>query len=172
MRLLHIISGLLLVFLFSCTNHNSEYVEQLDELNIQLDNAIANYNNIDSALIADIRTTVKSNCNKIANPKDTIVNSIFIPYSHIDKSMKQILRMDVRLRKEAIKSKAQLETLHHDLKKNLIKENFISNYFTEEKRMVVTLMERMDFNSRQMALETHRFDSLNIIIENYLKNNN
>lgn len=172
MKVLYSFFAILLLLVVSCTSHNREYLEQIDELNNQLDNAISRYNNVDSALIAEIRTTVKSNCIKITNPDDTIITTTFIPYSHIDKSMKQILRMDVRLRKEAKTSKIQLDNLYHDFKKNLTKESLMSDYFAEEKRMVVTLIDRMDYNSMQLVTVTQRFDSLNPIIEVYLKHNN
>ncbi len=169
----YLIGIFLLTFVFSCnSNKNVELVGSMDSLNVIFDEAIAKYNKVDSLTVSNIRKKVKSNCLMIKDQNDPIVTSTFIPYSHIDKTLKQILKMDAIIKKESRTSKNQLENLHFDAKEGLIEPELLETYYTEEKEIIMTLIHRMDYNTQQVIIEFNRFDSLNPIIENYLVNQN
>ncbi len=169
----YLLSILILTFVFACnSNKNGEIVAQIDSLNTIFDEAIDGYNKVDSTTVSHIRKKVKSNCLMIKDQNDPIVTATFIPYSHIDKTMKQILKMDARIKKESRLAKSQLENLHFDAEEGLIDPKLLETYFAEEKEIVMTLIDRMDYNTQQIIVEFNRFDSLNPIIENYLADQN
>lgn len=169
----YIISLVSILFLFSCENNsNPQIVKQIDQISDQLEDALAAYNKIDSIEVSNIRRKVKSNCLRIVDSKDPIVTTTFIPYSHIDKSMKQIMRMDGRIKKEVNISKSQLKDLRYDAKNDNVDKELLEIYFAEEKDIILKLIDRMEYNTQQVILETTRYDSLNPIIENYLANQN
>jgi len=166
-QVIGLIIGIILIS--SCgNNHNKYYLERIDSLRFQLDVAIAEYNKVDTLVVTEIRNRVKTNCKSVRSDESPEVMSTFINYSHIDKSMKQILKMDKRIKIETALAKTQLDDLYHDASKDLMKEQDLKNNFREEKRIVQILIDRMEYNTSHVAVEIHRFDSLNPIIEQHI----
>ncbi|NQU34699.1 MAG: hypothetical protein HQ521_15830 [Bacteroidetes bacterium] len=167
-----ILSFMILV-LFSCNNINNEYyISQIDSINTQLNEAAVGYSNVDSITIANIRKRVKTNCKRVRSLEDTVINKIFIPYSQIDKSMKQILRMDYQIKKNIKISRTQISDLLHDVNHSIIDTIVLKEYIKEEKKIVLTIAERMKYNQQRIMEETNRFDSLNPLIEQYFNKTN
>lgn len=159
-----------LILLSGCgNNNNKEYLIKIDNLINELDIALEQYNKVDSITVSEIRKTVSTNCSAVKKDENPDVMTTFIYYSHIDKSMKQILRLDARIRNESETSKKQLEDLYHDASKNLINKQALQMHYSEEENIVKTLIERMEYNTGKILTETQRFDSLNPIIESHLK---
>ncbi len=159
--------------LISCNNSNNEkYLAELDELLVQLKNAEKEYSNFDSAAISNIRKQVKTTCKRVRNPYDSLLNETIIPYSHIDKSIKQILRMDVRIRKDIVKSRSQIKDLYHDIENNLVDSIPLIMYMDDETRAVEMIIEKMEYNILKSLHETKKFDSLHPIVENLLISSN
>ena len=173
MKSLIYISFILILVLTSCNKTNNQYyVDQIDNIEFQLVNALDSYSTIDSIPIIEIRKNIKTSCNRLTDLKDTIISSTFIPYSQIDKSMKQILRMDTRIKKELKTSRKQISNLLYDAKNNLIDTVLLSQYIEEEKRILLLVVDRMKFNTDKVRTELIRYDSLNQIINQYLIENN
>jgi len=165
------IIGLFIGFILitSCdNNHNKYYLERIDSVRYELDEALAGYNKFDSVRVTEIRNQVKTNCKSVRSDESEDVMSTFIHYSHIDKSMKQILKMDKRIKIETALAKTQLEDLYHDASKDLMEKEHLKINFREEKRIVQLLIDRMEYNTAHAAVESHRFDSLNPIIEQHI----
>mgnify|MGYP003979741061 FL=1 len=93
-----------------------------------------------------------------------------MPYSHLDKSFKQIIRMDKIIRMDYRKTISQLHDLYIDAERNIIDGRGLKNYFDEEKRITESIIQRMQFNSQRLESEITKFDSLNTIIVNQLNN--
>lgn len=164
-----VISTFLLIGLVSCKEHKHNYhLEQIDSLVISLDTSFQNYL-FDSSYLSQIRHDVKLNCSRVNNNHDSIIQKYFIPYSHIDKEIKKIFKMDKLIRKEFNLSKNQLSDLHHDISKNLIDEELIVPYIIEEKRIVNIITGRIEYSNKNIEAEIIKFDSLNPLIEQYLK---
>ena len=163
MRLLTGIIGLFIICT-SCTQHNSSYLDQISDLKNRLEKANQAYDKIDSLEISTIRKTVKSNSVIVAELGDKDMEKTLISYSHINKSLKQVLRMDKVIRDDYSRSVIQLGTLYHDIENNIIKEEVFKNYLLEEKMIVESIIERMEFNTFRTLSELHKFDSLNPII--------
>ncbi len=170
MRLLISIITLLAIVLFSCNNNNNrDYKLQIDSLNLQLENAIDNYSLIDSATIAGIRENVNRNCDNIEYTDDTNFSKIFIPYSQISKSLKQVLKMNIYLRNEIQNSRLQINNLLHDANNNLVDTTLLIQYIEDEKKAVNILIDRINFFHLRVISETNRYDSLNPLIEKLIK---
>ena len=168
MRLLTGIIGLFIICT-SCTQHNSSYLDQISDLKNRLEKANQAYDKIDSLEISTIRKTVKSNSVIVAELGDKDMEKTLISYSHINKSLKQVLRMDKVIRDDYSRSVIQLGTLYHDIENNIIKEEVFKNYLLEEKMIVESIIERMEFNTFRTLSELHKFDSLNPIILEHLR---
>ena len=167
------ISFILILVLSSCKETNNQYyVNQIDSLEFKLVNALDSYSTIDSIPIVEIRKNIKATCNRLTNLKDTIISSTFIPYSQLDKSMKQILRMDTRIKKELKTSSEQISNLLYDAKNNLIDTVLLSQYIEEEKRILLLVTDRMKYNTDRIKTELIRYDSLNQVINQYLIKDN
>ena len=147
MRLLINYISILAIVLISCNNFsNQKFIVQIDSLNLQLENAIEEYSVIDSTTLAKIRENVNMNCNSIDYKVDSRLNKLIIPYSQINKSIKQILKMDFYIKTELQKSRTQIDDLFHDADNNLIDTNFLARYIEEEKIAVNIIIERINFN--------------------------
>ena len=173
MRLLINYIGILTILLMSCNNtNNQKFILRIDSLNMQLETAVEEYSIIDSTTLANIRKDVSSNCNKIDYKVDSSFNKLIIPYSQINKSIKQILKMDFYIKTELQKSRIQINTLLHDADRSLIDTTLLMQYIEDEKKAVNILIERMNFNHLRMMSETKRYDSLNPLIEEFINKNN
>lgn len=173
MRLTIIYISILSFLLISCNNtHNHKFLVQIDSLDLHLENAIKEYSIIDSTTLAKIRENVITNCNRIDYKVDSSFNKLIIPYSQINKSIKQILKMDFYINTEIQKSRIQISDLHHDADKNLIDTNLLLQYIEDEKKAVNILIERMNYNYLRVISETNRYDSLNPLIEKQINKNN
>ncbi len=159
----------LLFILGSCSNPNKEYLVQLSNLQDSLYTAHSQYNKVDSTVIANIRRTVKSNSIKAGRLNDKDFESTLIYYSHIDKNLKQIYRMDRVIGDDYDISVKQLDALYHDIENNILKEKVFKNYLLEEERIAHSVIYRMDFNTRRILTELRKFDSLNPIVIEHIK---
>jgi hypothetical protein len=169
MRILTVILTLFVLIQYSCSNSNNDkLLLYLDNLRIQLNEAEMRYSNFDSTTISNIRNSVKTTCKRIRNADDTLVNSTIIPYSHIDKSIKQILRMDVRIKMDIKKSRVQIDDLYHDLENNLVDSIPLLMYIDDETNAVMAVIEKMEYNFQRSLSEVQEYDSLHPIIENQL----
>ncbi len=168
------ISVIFVLFVFiSCTNSNNKFfVEQINSLEVGLNNAYSNYNKFDSLEVSLIRNKVKINCRMVSVDDSAIISKTLITYGHIDKSMKQIIRMNHRIMEDYSFSKSQLEDLKYDISNDHISDTIFKQYFEEEKKIVMSIIERMEYNTSRIITETNRFDSLNPIIENYFRRRN
>ncbi len=173
MKLLISYISVLSIVLISCNNiHNQKFIIRIDSLSLQLENAIEEYSVIDSITLAKIRENVIMNCNRIDYEVDSSFNKLIIPYSQINKSIKQILKMDFYIKTELHKSRTQIDNLFHDADNNIIDTNFLVRYIEEEKIAVNIIIERMNFNRLRGLSETKRYDSLNPLIEKLINKNN
>ena len=154
----------------SCNNPNSEILSEINHEIDRLEIERLAYTNVDSLEIADIRTTITSNYYKIGNLSNDSISATAISYSHIDKSLKQIIRMDKIIRMDYQKTIKQLHDLYSDAEKNIIDGAGLKNYFQEEKRITESIIQRMKYNNQRLESEITKFDSLNTIIVNQLNN--
>ena len=168
--LFHIIVIGLIMISYSCNNPNSEILIEINRQINRLKIERLEYANVDSLKIATIRKTIKSNYYKIGDLAKDSIKSIAMPYSHLDKSFKQIIRMDKIIRLDYRKTISQLHDLYIDAEKNIIDGRGLKNYFDEEKRITESIIQRMQFNSQRLESEITKFDSLNTIIVNHLNN--
>ena len=168
MRLLIGIVGLFIMCV-SCAEHNSAYLNQISNLQHRLETANQAYDKIDSLKISTVRKTVKSNSILATELGNKNLEKTLIPYSHINKTLKQILRMDKVIRDDYSRSISQLDALYHDVENNIIKEEVFKNYLHEEKMIAESIIERMEFNTQRVTNELQKFDSLNPIILEHLR---
>lgn len=173
MRLFIFHIALLIVVLTSCSsNSNERYITQINQLSEQLEDAASIYYSIDSIGIVNIRKRVKNNSSKLKYIDDSTFNKVAVQYGNIVKSIKQILKMDVNLKKEYQISSTQISDLLHDANNNIIDTTLLIQYIEEEKKAIEKLINHMNYNYERIIIETNKYDSLNPLIENYLNTEN
>ena len=154
------------VVMLSCNNKaNQQYIVQINNLSMQLENAANIYSAVDSMGILEIRSKVKDNCSRIDHIDDSSFKRLNISYCNISKSIKQILKLDAQLKKNILISKTQINDLLYDANNNIVDTILLMQYIEDEKEIVSVLIDRMNYNYERVMVESTRYDSLNPLIE-------
>jgi len=152
----------LTVYISSCknSNHYAKQVKELDSLKVVLQEALVNFNTIDSAKCFKAYTEQFTYSTFInANLRDTVsrqtAENLQLFYS-VGKNLVNFLAMSPKWKVEAKQSIKQLTDLSHDLKNGSVEEEDAIEFLSEEKIEADKIIEELKTNTELMrySLET------------------
>lgn len=152
----------LTMYVSSCKNSNqyAKQVKELDSLKVVLQEALVNFNTIDSAKCYKAyaeQFTYSTFIN--ANLRDTVsretAENLQLFYA-VGKNLVNYLVMSPKWKEEAKQSIKQLTDLSHDLKNGSVEEEEVVEFLSEEKKESDKIIEELKANTELMrySLET------------------
>jgi|GEM_PF-1005284 len=173
-----IFMGLILVN-SSCKDPNKyqKQVKELDSLKVVLQEAIVNFNTVDSVKCSEAFTQQSTYSIFInSNLKDTVsvetAQNLQLFYS-VGKNLVNYLAMCTKWKIEGKQSIKQLTDLSHDLKNGSVEEEEVFEFVSEEKMEAIKIIEELKTNTELVRFSLESFSkSLPIVIETVKKINN
>jgi hypothetical protein len=163
----------------SCRNPNQyqKQVKELDSLKVVLQEAIVNFNTIDSAKCVEVYAQQFTYASFIkSNLKDTVsmatAEQLQLFYS-VGKNLVNFLVMSPDWKDEAKQTIKQLTDLSHDLKNGSLEEETVFDFVSEENRHANKIIEELKTNTELMRYSLDVFSkSLPVVQETVKKLNN
>jgi hypothetical protein len=153
----------LIVFIASCKNgnHYAKQVKELDSLKVVLQEALVNFNTIDSAKCYQAYTEQSTYSTFInANLRDTVskqtAENLQLFYA-VGKNLVNYLAMSPKWKAEAKQSIKQLTDLSHDLKNGSVEEEEVVEFISEEKIEADKIIEELKSNTELMRYSLESF---------------
>lgn len=178
--LLYLIVSIGLILMSSSCKDSNQYqkqVKELDSLKVVLQEAIVNFNTVDSTKCAEAYTQQSTYSIFInSNLKDTVsivtAENLQLFYS-VGKNLVNYLAMSTKWKTEAKLSVKQLTDLSHDLKNGSVEEEEVFEFVSEEKMEAIKIIEELKTNTELVRFSLESFSkSLPIAIETVKKINN
>ena len=153
----------LIIYVSSCKNSNqyAKQVKELDSLKVVLQEALVNFNTIDSAKCYQAyaeQFTYSTFIN--ANLRDTVskqtAENLQLFYA-TGKNLVNFLTMSLKWKEEAQKSIKQLTDLSHDLKNGSIEDEEVIEFLSEEKIEADKIIEELKSNTELMRYSLESF---------------
>ncbi len=153
----------LIIYVSSCKNSNqyAKQVKELDSLKVVLQEALVNFNTIDSAKCYQAyaeQFTYSTFIN--ANLRDTVskqtAENLQLFYA-TGKNLVNFLAMSLKWKEEAQKSIKQLTDLSHDLKNGSIEDEEVIEFLSEEKIEADKIIEELKSNTELMRYSLESF---------------
>lgn len=150
-------------FISSCKNNNhyAKQVKELDSLKVVLQEALVNFNTIDSAKCYNAyaeQFTYSTFIN--ANLRDTVPRQIaenLQSFYAVGKNLVNYLAMSPKWKAEAKKSIKQLTDLSHDLKNGSVEDEEVVEFLSEEKIEANKIIEELKSNTELMRYSLESF---------------
>lgn len=163
----------------SCRNPNQyqKQVKELDSLKVVLQEAIVNFNTVDSVKCSEAYTQQFTYSNFInTNLKDTVsletAENLQSFYS-VGKNLVNYLAMCSKWKTEAKQSIKQLTDLSHDLKNGSAEDEEVFEFVSEEKMEAIKIIEELKTNTELVRFSLESFSkSLPTALETIKKINN
>jgi hypothetical protein len=153
----------LTLYTSSCknSNHYAKQVKELDSLKVVLQEALVNFNTIDSAKCYQAyaeQFTYSTFIN--ANLMDTVsrqtAENLQLFYA-TGKNLVNFIAMSPKWKEEAQKSIKQLTDLSHDLKNGSVEDEEAIEFLSEEKREADKIIEELKTNTELMRFSLETF---------------
>ncbi len=153
----------LTIYISSCKNSNqyAKQIKELDSLKVVLQEAISNFNTIDSAKCYQAyaeQFTYSTFIN--ANLRDTVsketAENLQLFYA-VGKNLVNYLAMSPKWKEEAKKSIQQLTDLSHDLKNGSVEDEEVVEFLSEEKIEADKIIEELKSNTELMRYSLESF---------------
>ena len=153
----------LTIYVSSCKNSNqyAKQVKELDSLKVVLQEALVNFNTIDSAKCYQAYSEQFTYSTFInANLRDTVsrqtAENLQLFYA-TGKNLVNFLAMSPKWKEEAQKSIKQLTDLSHDLKNGSLEEEEVVEFLSEEKIEADKIIEELKSNTELMRYSLESF---------------
>lgn len=153
----------LTIYVSSCKNSNqyAKQVKELDSLKVVLQEALVNFNTIDSAKCYQAYSEQFTYSTFInANLRDTVskqtAENLQLFYA-TGKNLVNFLAMSPKWKEEAQKSIKQLTDLSHDLKNGSVEEEEVVEFLSEEKIEADKIIEELKSNTELMRYSLESF---------------
>ncbi len=99
---------------------------------------------------------------------DTLVSDTVKIYAFVEKSLKKFDGEREKINEEIVYTNSQLKALRHDIRKNLLTEEEMKQYYRDEEEAVNNLLDKMWFNKESLAYQLKSFDYLHEKIDRML----
>ncbi len=153
----------LTIYISSCKNSNqyAKQIKELDSLKVVLQEALVNFNTIDSAKCYQAYSEQVTYSRFIsANLRDTVsrqtADNLQLFYM-VGKNMLNFLALSPIWKEEAHKSIKQLTDLSHDLKNGSIEDEEVVEFLSEEKIEADKIIEELKSNTELMRYSLESF---------------
>ena len=156
----------LLFLISSCTVSEKEraYIDKIDRLEYAIDSVAQQYYAIDTTELFNTNNLINRNLSRLSH-MDTIMGDTVKIYASLQKSFKRFINEHALIPDEIKYSKKQLHTLKKDIRNGKITEMQMENYCQEEIEAVGILMQKISFNSQNIAYQLKSFAQLNDSVE-------
>lgn len=165
MKFVSFLIGIVALTLFICScknsNHYAKQVKELDSLKVVLQEALVNFNTIDSVKCYKAYAEQFTYSNFInANLRDTVSRQTaenLQSFYAVGKNLVNYLAMSPKWKAEAKKSVKQLTDLSHDLKNGSVEDEEVVEFLSEEKIEANKIIEELKSNTELMRYSLESF---------------
>ena len=153
----------LVIYISSCKSSNqyAKQIKELDSLKVVLQEALVNFNTIDSAKCYQAYSEQFTYSSFIsANLRDTVskqtADNLQLFYA-VGKNLVNYLAMSPKWKEEGQKSIKQLTDLSHDLKNGSVEDEEVVEFLSEEKIEADKIIEELKSNTELMRYSLESF---------------
>ena len=162
-----------LIILASCSgNHYTDELEKIDSLKMVLNETELLIGEIDIKRLKEMHSIFKENSENIKKyytKADEEGWEIICRYTDMKKPFRSVVEYYENFQSEIIYSRAQLDSLYHDLNHNLLNEDLVSKYLADEEKAIGSLHNMVSNNLISSEVLIIDFDSLNTLTEKIIE---
>lgn len=159
--------------LTACTgNHHNDKFAKIDSLNMVLDETVLIFEEMNIDSISMLFSVFQDNSEKIKEyytKEDEEGWEIICRYTDLKKPFRNVVEYNDNIRKELNYSRQQLDSLKYDLRNNILTEELVIRYLSEEEKAIGTLHKMISNNLSTSKIIIEDFDSLNTLVEEIIE---